>query len=316
MTVADELQPRGAHRCAPWTREQEVDPVGSAGRYDAFLLVESPPPWPDDVSAIPALAAAAGRDPTTRVLAVVPRLDDEAGRVRIVHWWRGAGGRFTGLDHRCEPAAVPTVLDRLVTGPDASAATVVGEAPPDVLVCTHGSRDACCGRWGTLLHAEVAARWEGVRTWRCSHTGGHRFAPTGLTFPDGRGWGFLDAEVLDGIVDRSVEPGALRQHHRGSTAFDPWGQAVDRELFERFGWAWLDHEVTGAATVVTGDGRSARVELVWTAPDGAPGRATAVAAVRRDVPVLVCGRPPEQAAKTSAELEVRHLRVTTGPAVS
>jgi hypothetical protein len=310
MALTDDRESRdAAFRCAPWTRDHQVDPVGSAGTYDGFLLVESPQPWPDDVSSIPALAGAATRDPRVRVLAVVPRVEDDTGLLRVVHWRRDEHGRFAGLDHRCDPAGMPELLARLVDDPAACAAGAVGEAPPEVLVCTHGRRDACCGRWGTLLHAEVAARWDGVRTWRCSHTGGHRFAPTGLTFPDGRAWASLDPDVLDGIVTRSIDPVALRAHYRGSTALDEWGQVVERALFERFGWSWHDHELQRSRTTVAPDGRSARVDLRWRAPDGRTGRAAATVEVRRDIPVLVCGLPPDQATKTSTELALRDLDV-------
>jgi hypothetical protein len=312
MALTDERDSRdAAFRCAPWTRGQQVDPIGSAGTYDAFLLVEAPQPWPDDVSAIPALARAASRDPRVRVLAVVPRVEDDSGLLRVVHWRRGGDGRFAGLDHRCEPSGVPELLDRLIDDPAACAPSAVGEAPPEVLVCTHGRRDACCGRWGTLLHAEVAARWAGVRTWRCSHTGGHRFAPTGLTFPDGRAWAFLDADVLDGVVNRSIDPGALSEHYRGSTALDEWAQVAERALFERFGWPWLDHRLDGCRTTVAADGRAASVELRWQAPGGAAGRAIGTVEVRRDIPVLVCGLPPAHATKTSVELALRDLEVET-----
>lgn len=296
-------------RCAPWTRAQGVDPIGSAGAYDAVLLVESPQPWPSDVREVPALSRAATRDPRTRVLAVVPRAEDDTGLVRVVHWRRVSSTRFEGTDHRVERGAVADLLDRLVDDPQASLPSALGASPPEVLVCAHGKRDACCGRWGTLLNVEIAARWDGVRTWRCSHTGGHRFAPTGITFPDGRAWAFLDVEALDAIVGRTRPPETLREHYRGTLALDPWGQAVERELLCRLGWEWLDHEVTGARTELAPDGRSARVRLDWTGP-AAAGSAHADVVVNRDVPVLVCGEPPEEAKKTSPELAVASLRIS------
>ena len=52
----------------------------------------------------------------------------------------------------------------------------------DILVCTHGARDACCGKFGYGFYVEMrglaAVRGDGVRVWRTSHLGGHRFAPT------------------------------------------------------------------------------------------------------------------------------------------
>ena len=314
MALTDEGTSSTALRCAPWTREQQVDPIGSAGTYDTFLLVESPQPWPNDVSEIPALAAAASRDERTRVLAVVPRLDDDSGRVRVVHWRRGDDGTFAGLDHRCDAGEIPALLERLIDDPDGAATSAVGEAPTEVLLCTHGKRDACCGRWGTLLHIEATARLSSrVRTWRCSHTGGHRFAPTGLTFPDGRAWGFLDADVLEGIVTRSIDTAALREHYRGSTQLDQWGQVVERELFVTTGWSWLGNRITSTSSAVAEDGRSAEVAVAWQAPDGTDHAATGVVEVVRDVPVLVCGLPPEAAKKTSPELALRSLDTNWQP---
>ena len=62
-------------------------------------------------------------------------------------------------------------------------------------MCDPERRDTRCGRWGTLLHIELAARATDVRIWHCSHTGGHRFAPTAITLPDGRAWAYVDADV-------------------------------------------------------------------------------------------------------------------------
>lgn len=310
MTAISETQ--AAQRCAPWTWDQGVDPIGSAPVYDTFLLVECPPPWPHDVSDIPALADAVAKDPTVRILATLPREEDDSGLLRVVHWRRRPGTGFEGTDHQVSPDQVPGLLAGLIDEPDGAHPGRVGPAPAELLLCAHGRRDVCCGRSGTLLSTEVAARrGDQLRTWRCSHTGGHRFAPTGLTFPDGRAWAFLEAETLDGIVDRTADPTDLRAHYRGSTALASWGQVVERELFERFGWDWLDHHLTRATTEFPDEQPSqpaqlARVTLEWDGPTGG-GRATAEVTVTREVPVLVCGEPPENAKKTSPELALRSI---------
>ena len=41
--------------CSDWARSQGLDPVGNAGHYEGFLLVEQPLPWPFDVSTVPEL---------------------------------------------------------------------------------------------------------------------------------------------------------------------------------------------------------------------------------------------------------------------
>jgi hypothetical protein len=316
MATVDAADPDASRRdpdfrCSPWTQAQGVDPIGSAGSFDQLLLIEWPLPWPADVSEIPALAEAAA-DPRARLMTVVPRADDtEAdGLVRVVHRRRAGTHRLVGVDHRLPIGDVPALLTALLGAPDRDQddwPTVVGEAPPEVLVCGHGRRDPCCGRWGTLLHVELAARPTDVRVWRCSHTGGHRFAPTAITLPDGRAWAYMDADLVAGVVGRSADVDLLGAHDRGCLALDPWAQVVERALFAHHGWAWLDAEVTATRTQVADDERSARVELAWQAADGTVGRAVAEVEVSRILPVLVCGEPPEAATKTSPELALRRL---------
>lgn len=294
-------------RCAPWTQRQNVDPIGSAGSFDAFLLVEWPLPWPHDVSEIPALAQAAAH-PGAQLMTVVPEHDLTGdGLLRVVHRRRVGTNHLSGVDHRLPMAEIPDLLAALLEDPLADSATLasaVGESPPEVLVCAHGRRDPCCGRWGTLLHIELAARGTGARVWRCSHTGGHRFAPTALTFPEGRAWAYVDADILDGVVRRTAPVHALAVHDRGTTGLGMWEQAVERAVFEKAGWPWLAETITDATTRVSDDGKSAAVVLEW---DG--GRALAEVEVSRVLPVLVCGQPPEQAQKTSPELRLRTLHI-------
>jgi hypothetical protein len=301
------------YRCSPWTRAQGTDPVGSALTCDTLVLISVPPPWPRDVGEIPAFAGLLRRGlRRTRLLAVRPPSDDadEArGDVPVTIWRRAESGLLAGTDHLVPAGRLADGIARLLGDPGADPGRRA--APAEVLLCGHGTRDRCCGRLGTGLAVRMAAgpeAWPGVRVRRCSHTGGHRFAPTGFTLPDGRSWGYLDAGILDAIV-RRLGPPPVRGHYRGNTALDSWGQAAERELFERFGWAWLDHRLTSARTEVAAGGRSAAVELAWDGPTG-PGTATARIDVVRDIPVLVCGEPPEVAQKTSPELALRSISVT------
>ena len=297
-----------AYRCSPWTQAQGVDPIGSATAFDALLLVEWPLPWPHDVSEIPELAAASAA-PGVRVMAVLPHTASGSDDgLTVVHRRRTGTNHLVGIDHRVPRDGVADLLAALAADPLADhleRASVVGSSPPEVLVCGHGRRDACCGRWGTLLHLELADRWPDVRVWRCSHTGGHRFAPTAITLPDGRAWAYVDADLLDGVVRRTGDLHALTAHDRGTTALDPWAQVVERAVFGQVGWSWLDGGMATASTEVAADGESAAVTLTW---DG--GSATGVVEVTRVLPVLVCGEPPEHATKTSPELALRSLHLS------
>jgi hypothetical protein len=262
------------------------------------------------VSQIESLEAATVADPRARVMTVVPHADDGGGWRRVVHHRRTGTHAFTGIDHRVEAPEVPELLAALLADPDRPVdrwPSAVGEAPAEILVCGHGRRDPCCGRWGTLLHAELAARGSEARVWRCSHTGGHRFAPTAITLPDGRAWAYADAALIEGAVARSGDVAALAAHDRGCLALDPWAQVVERALFVEHGWAWLDGDIHTATTEVADDGASAVVQLAWRLPDGRSGRTRGEVEVSRVLPVLVCGEPPEAAEKSSPELALRRL---------
>jgi hypothetical protein len=143
----------------------------------------------------------------------------------------------------------------------------------------------------------------GVRLWRTSHTGGHRFAPTALTFPDGRAWATVDAEMLAGIVTRSVDPAVAAAHDRGGAAFDdPFVQAADGAVLGIEGWTWLDRSRRAEVMPLADDRRL--VVLTGERKGGERRAYRAEVVVRRVVPVPDCGKPLDQARKTSLELEV------------
>ena len=118
----------------------------------------------------------------------------------------------------------------------------------EILVCTHGNRDACCGSYGVPIYNSLRRRAEGeplgdgtrVRVWRTSHTGGHRFAPTLIDLPDGRYWAFVDDELAAGILRRSGDLSSMTDRYRGWAALaSPAKQSAERAAFTRVGWSWV-----------------------------------------------------------------------------
>ena len=86
-------------------------------------------------------------------------------------------------------AAVADLTLALAAGDEPREPVVDGGSDRKLLICTHGSRDRCCGRLGTILHRSASARWPDVDVHRISHTGGHRFAPTAILLPSGTACG-------------------------------------------------------------------------------------------------------------------------------
>ncbi|WP_034385284.1 sucrase ferredoxin [Deinococcus sp. YIM 77859] len=124
---------------------------------------------------------------------------------------------------------------------------------PDLHVCTHGSVDAACGKYGVPVHH--ALQQAGLRSWRTGHFGGHRFAATAVELPSGLWWAHLSPELAVRVARREVSPAEVRGHLRGYAGLPPRAQVLDREVLVRYGWDWLtahrQAEVNGERVTLT-----------------------------------------------------------------
>ena len=68
-----------------------------------------------------------------------------------------------------------------------------------ILVCTHGSRDRCCGKLGGFIYAK-AHKLAPDQVWQASHLGGHRFAPTLLVLPQGMMYGRVEEDDIPALL--------------------------------------------------------------------------------------------------------------------
>jgi hypothetical protein len=293
-------------RCADWAREVSVNPAGTAPPCDVFVLVEHPLPWPCDVGGDPLLAAlrdvAITQVPsnlTVRVQAVVGDPIESVRRVVVFAALEPPFAGYSRVEGRATVEDLSEIVAALVSAPLAPPSS---SAVTDVLVCTHGKRDTCCGSMGTRLWRDVDGTMPRVALWRTSHTGGHRFAPTAITFPDGNYWAYLEPAVLRGIVGRTLPAARAAQHLRGCAAFGPPVQAADQAALAEQGWGWLD-------CARFGDERSAeRVELCFETPTGELGGYDVCLADGRQMPVPDCPGDPATATKLQSEIQVRRLQ--------
>ena len=287
-------------RCADDSRAIQLDPIGSAVYFDEVVVVDTPLPWPKPVFehahlvAVPGLvelAAQRGRD--LRVLAAVPDAEAASDHRRVVRHHRAAGEWITGFERSeyvVPEAELPAMMRSLIADGEPTAAwKVASDVEHDLLLCTQGSHDTCCGRYGMRLHEKIAARWPRVRVTRVSHTGGHRYAPTGISLPDGRYWGYLDADLCDAIIEHSMPVDALAGSLRGSSALSSgYAQAAERAVFASVGWDW-DGRHRRVSIEAEGPDR-ATVSVRSTAPDGTdPTHHIVDVEVTRVVPVITCG---------------------------
>ena len=143
----------------------------------------------------------------TRVLAVVPN-NDEPGIGVLIYQRDEIGAKSWAFSPQNPSALAQFASDIVTMTPDQLATTTESLDPPDlaVLICTQGSHDICCGSEGTKLADELEQRAPGLNVFRVSHTGGHRFAPTAMTLPDGRMWAYLDADTTLSILELTGQP--------------------------------------------------------------------------------------------------------------
>ena len=239
----------------------------------------------------------------TRVQAIVG--DEADGAERSVVVYRRPPGPFTSfsrLEGRAQAGEVPELVSDLSNSLRNGPVIEDDGAPVDLLICTHGARDRCCGSLGMgLWRATEDVRT--VRRWRTSHTGGHRFAPTALVLPQGQYWAYLDHRSLLSILDQSCDPAELAGQYRGSAASGSGAeQAAEREAFVRIGWEWLGWKRS------TEDLGGGRVRIHFESPGGHAGTYEVATEVSRLVPVPRCGEPAETWTAEAAELRVTDFR--------
>jgi len=98
-----------------------------------------------------------------------------------------------------------------------------------LLVCTNGKRDVCCALHGMALLRALAA--EGVTSlWETTHLGGHRFAPTLLTLPDGVNYGRITPQDIPQLLTHLQNRTLWLEKLRGRVCYETVVQAAEQFL--------------------------------------------------------------------------------------
>lgn len=131
----------------------------------------------------------------------------------------------------------------------------------DYHVCTHGTVDASCGKYGMRVYNTF--RESEVRAWRTGHFGGHRFAATAVELPTGLIWAHLTPELALKVARREVAPAEVKMHLRGYAGLPALAQVLDRELLMTHGWEWLT-----ARRWATVEGEEVTLHYHWRSQEG------------------------------------------------
>ena len=299
---------RQSLRCSDYARAVSLSPIATSGSYDGYLLVEIPLPWPRDVGDT-AEGAALGpligplRYRLQAVAAAEPKADPRERRV-ILHarppGEAGFGG-YRRLESRVGDSLTGTVA-ALIGAAAGRSGSEFDSPAVDVLVCTHGTRDSCCGRRGASLAADLAAAGfkAGENLWRTSHMGGHRFAPTFMVLPQGTVWGFADVGLVTRVVEQAGDFTDAAGRYRGCPGLDgPRVQALEAAVLDRVGWRLLATHRRGSF-----DGTTA--QLSWQ-EDGQTVTWAGQVSRGRTLPAPACMEPASAAGKSETEWAVTAL---------
>lgn len=213
--------------------------AGTAPYARLWVLLERPGPWGRDAlteSHLPvdvgrALAALAGSRPVRvgLIRSVGAHADTSSGARTLLLARTDSGASWISARSVLDVGSLPSLLDvDALLGAENAPAHLPGEQLPAptnaLLVCTNAKRDQCCAVLGRPMASSMAtAAGAGTQVWETSHTGGHRFAPTFVSLPDGYLFGGPDAE------SRSLDA------CRGRSSLPPAGQVAELAVLRHVG---------------------------------------------------------------------------------
>ena len=305
--------------CSVVSKAAREDPAGCGKPFVGYLGIEVAPSWKHDVTESPrfpellweAVERAQDAGVIGKFTALFPDpVYSREGYARALYLHKPPGPfvAYDKSEYAVPEGEVVPLVEALAEGQDGLSRFERYEEDTsrvrDILVCTHGSHDACCGKFGypvyeTLRYGYAGASKRQLRVWRTSHIGGHRFAPTLIDFPEGRYWGNLEPEALEKLVLRKDPVSELGRFYRGLAGLSgKFEQIVEREIFMREGWEWTRYLKSGKTLEADETEDRAEVRIEYATPSGNTGAYEATVEANGTVMTLSNSGPdPLQEAK-------------------
>lgn len=242
---------------------------------DGYIIIEYPRPWNKAIEETPGfpqqvLEFIRESRLNLKILAVAPnpayRKNKQLYKLMIYLKPKEFASEYKGYEFETTLERMGQVIKKFFEG---SMIDYLGEiSNRDVLVCNHGNRDVCCGKFGYGIYKQLLETpRKDVRVWISSHISGHRMAPTMVTFPDARFWVYLTSEVAEQIIDQTGDPNSLLPYYRGMIGYPHVGQLLEREGFSRYGYNWFKMQRASKL-----EGNEDRSVLVYKRVDGQEAR--------------------------------------------
>ncbi|MEO1429550.1 MAG: sucrase ferredoxin [Cyanobacteria bacterium J06633_8] len=269
--------------CSDNSRQAGEEIIGTATNNQTYVLIECPTPWHSDAFSsrwVPENLRLLAKEAKRAKLPIKFQLiaNDfshkvDSTKLLIYHQEEVGGKGYSKREFKLENIEqAASAIKKWLWGKSVKC-EIDATTTRDILVCTHGSHDRCCARYGNpfYFHAKHVISDMGldkVRIWRSSHFGGHRFAPTMIDLPEGRYYGNLDIESFKSILTHTGDIRRFKDIYRGWGILPKSIQIVERELILRYGWDWFDYKAAGRIVEENWDKSNVFAELTLEKPDG------------------------------------------------
>lgn len=272
--------------CSDVSKANGEDPIGTANPSDRWLVMEIPMPWTEErFHEDPLLQPIhdlfhelMAQGIRVAPIAIAPdRQYSIPEHAHLFYYRRGSktGGQLEKQTYLVPPVQMVALIKALLSQPDNLPQFAAYQQPADtirdIMVCTHGNIDVACARFGQPIYAQLRNEYanDQLRVWRCSHFGGHQFAPTLMDFPTGQAWGHLEPEILPALIKRDRPVTELRSFYRGQSGLSQFAQIVEREIWQQRGWEWLNYCKTEQAIAHDEENADwAEILIDFAAPNG------------------------------------------------
>ncbi|MEH2128467.1 sucrase ferredoxin [Nostoc sp.] len=272
--------------CALESRDVGEDPIANAYNFDFFVMIECPTPWinetfnskpvPDNLRSI--VKEFAESEISVEFLLIYNNelKQPDITRVLIFHKPTSFAQEYSKYELLLSDITevAPLVKKCLF---EKNLDTFINKSNTrDIFICTHGSRDKCCAKFGNPFYRQAKnivkdLEKNNVRIWQSSHFGGHRFAPTAIDFPEARYYARLNSESFTSILTRTGNIEFIKHIYRGWAILPEAAQVLEREMILIYGWQWLSYKVDYQIIKQADNGEFNRIKLNFIKPDGSLG---------------------------------------------
>ncbi|MFK7824040.1 MAG: sucrase ferredoxin [Oligoflexales bacterium] len=247
--------------CSLLTKNHTPSIIGTAGYKPCQIFIEFAQPWNSNVIGTPGFPE--GVDVLLKKLMrqyKVPislnsmcresKPNKEASHLFILYSKPGDKCAYSFFSYEIALNKVESFLTHLLPDIFDNGITYQSDAfrkKRAVMICCHGERDRCCGKFGLDLFNHMNRftidKKLPIDVWKSSHIGGHKYAPTLMDLPSMRVWGHLsNAEAESLLVKDQFNTNLLKRYRGFCSLSNSYEQFAESEALKKFAWEWLDRD--------------------------------------------------------------------------